>query len=111
MLRIKLDSPSKITHTWLRRIGGVIRTELSILDTMERNNPKYRMDIGYLSDVPVFHPFAETSKWNSGREHKRENDCLFGPREVDGKESERNSLLRGAEERVMGGQESDWWGK
>lgn len=40
----------------------MIRSELSILDPMERNNPKYRMDIGYLSDVSVLHPFAETSK-------------------------------------------------
>lgn len=62
MLKIKLDSSSKITPTWLWTIGSMIRSELSILDTMERNNPKYRMDIGYLSDASVLHPFAETSK-------------------------------------------------
>lgn len=59
---MKLDYPFKITETLLWWRDNLIRSELSILDTMECNNPKYRMNIGYLSDASVLHPFAETSK-------------------------------------------------
>lgn len=87
------------------------RSEISILDTMGCNNPKYRMDIGYLIDVPVSFSLEGTTKWKSGRAHKGENYCLFGSLEIDSQESERNSLSRGVEKRVEGGKESDWWKK
>lgn len=51
----------------------MIKSELSILDTMECNNSKYRMNIGYLSDASVLHPFCrdlKVKKWEGAQKRK-----------------------------------------